>query len=174
MNKHRVDIISPRDASDIDAIKRLCWEYRDFLFAMGPQFEAMINAFYPVEKYQAVLELLETDHVPPLGTLRLALVDGVPVGCGMIQTFDAETRDAEIKRVFLNEGARGLGVGRKLMDTLIQDCRDLGFNRILMDTGVPLKAATKLYLDLGFKLRDEYQEMPEISKGNVIFFEMAL
>jgi len=172
MRDKSVEIITPRDAADIDAVRQLCWDYRDYLLTLGPLDVEIVQTFYPLTKYAQVLERLETAHTAPNGAMRLALVDGLAVGCAMVQTTAAG--DAEIKRVFVDASARGLGVGRALMLALITDCRELGFRRILMDTGKPLEAATKLYLDMGFRLRGPYQEMPAMTEGRLLFFEMDL
>ena len=81
---------------------------------------------------------------------------------------------AEIKRVFVNDKARGTGAGCAIMLALIEQCRDDGYGYIRMDTGKPLEAATRLYLSLGFKLRDAYSDIPEVAKDHLLFFEMAL
>jgi GNAT superfamily N-acetyltransferase len=76
--------------------------------------------------------------------------------------------------VFVRDEARGIGAGRALIQALIDQCREDGFERILMDTGTPLKAAQNLYLSMGFRLRGPYQKMPDIAKDRAIFFEMDL
>lgn len=167
-----LDVVIPRGEAEIAEIRRLYWEYREFLTALGPYDAEIVAAIYPTDKYAAVLDRLKDEHCPPRGVMRLALRDGAPVGCGMVQTWAPGT--AEIKRVFVSGKARGAGVGLALMRALIADCRDLGFNRILMDTSKPLVAAQHLYERLGFQRRGPYQPVPDIAAGHLIFFEMVL
>lgn len=167
-----VRIVTPQTTEDLAEVRRLCWEYRDFLVALGPYDAEIVAAIYPPDKYAAVLDGLEDEHRPPHGKMRLALRDDVPVGCGMVQTWAPGT--AEIKRVYVSDAARGTGAGLALMQTLIADCRDLGFDRILMDTSKPLAAAQRLYDRLGFRRRGPYQPVPDIAADHLIYFEMQL
>lgn len=118
------------------------------------------------------MEDIEVIHCPPNGGTRLALKDGKPVGCGMFHTIEPGV--AEIKRVFVTEFARGTGAGFAIMQSLIDACRAQGYDYIRMDTGKPLEAATRLYLSMGFELRDSYSEVPEVADGHLLFFEMKL
>lgn len=165
-------IVTPAGPDDIAALKQLCWAYREDLIRQGPQDQEIVETFYPVDKYRETLDRVEIDHAPPVGAMRLAMLGDVPVGCGMVQTIDAQS--AEIKRVYVSDAARGTGLGRGLMTHLIADCRDLGFQRVLLDTGRALHAAQALYDDLGFNRRGPYQPLPEIAQDRLVFFELAL
>ncbi|MDA7430319.1 GNAT family N-acetyltransferase [Primorskyibacter aestuariivivens] len=165
-------IITPDTEADIAAVRTLCWEYHGFLRALSPFDAEIVDMFYPAKKYAALMERLAEEHAPPDGFMSLALRDGEPVGCGMVHRLSPE--DAEIKRVYVNEDARGTGAGFALMSALIEGCRDLGFARILMDTSKPLTAAQRLYTTMGFRPRGPYQEVPPIAEGHLLFFEMRL
>ena len=167
-----VEIIEATTQDHFDTVRDMCWEYRDFLLGMGPGFVELIELFYPKPAYTALLKELETKHARPGGTVKLALHAGVPVGCGMSHTLKPGV--AEIKRVYIRETARGLGAGRAIMEALVAQIREDGFHRILMDTGLPQVAAQKLYLSMGFRLRGPYEEMPPITEGKMVFFEMDL
>jgi len=167
-----LDIITPRTPDHFDAVRRLCWEYRQYLLAANPQSRVIAETFYPEDKYAAILDRLEVEHVPPEGGIRLALRDGQAVGCGMFHRL--EPGIAEIKRVYLTEDARGSGAGYALMAALIAQCRAEGFKAIRMDTGKPLRAARRLYDAMGFERRGPYYEVPQIAEGFLCFFEMEL
>lgn len=165
-------IIDPQTTQQFDDVRELCWEYREFLLKLDPVHRKIVRAVYPVDKYTRLMDSLKADHAPPDGTIKLALNDHKPVGCAMRHTLSPGV--AEIKRVFVRNSARGLGAGRALMQAVIDQSRIDGFSRILMDTGEPLKAAQNLYLSMGFRLRDAYQELPDVAKDRLIFFEMEL
>lgn len=167
-----LDIINPKTPGQLDAVRRLCWEYHAYLRALSPFDAKLVDTFYPAEKYQNIVDNVEHEHASPGGAIRLAMKDGHPVGCGMYHAFAPDT--VEIKRVYVNEAARGTGAGYALMDALVTQARRSGFARILMDTSKPLKSAQKLYLSMGFKLRGPYQPVPEIADGHLLFFEMVL
>ncbi len=167
-----LSIIEPKTPDHFDAVRRLCWEYREFLLTLDEKSQRIVRTFYPREKYARLMDAIEVEHASPKGGVRLALKDGGAVGCGMYHTIEPGV--AEIKRVFVNENARGTGAGYAIMNDLIETCRQQGFHFIRMDTGKPLEAATRLYLSMGFQLRDAYSEMPEITDGHLLFFEMDL
>lgn len=165
-------IIEPETPDQLNAVRRLCWDYRDFLLTLDERSVQIVQTFYAKEKYARLMDTLAADHAPPDGGLKLAMLDGEPIGCGMFHTIAPGV--AEIKRVYVRDTARGSGAGRAIMLSLIETCRDLGFDYIRMDTGKPLKAATQLYLSLGFHLRGAYSEIPEIARDYLLFFEMQL
>jgi GNAT superfamily N-acetyltransferase len=167
-----LSIIEPRTAPEMEAFRRLNWEYRDFLLVLPPPDNAAVLAAYPEDRYRAILDAAENENRPPRGQMRLLLMDGSPVGCGTVQTIGPG--DAEIKRVYVAAPARGLGAGRRLMEQLVADCRALGFRRILMDTGRILTTAATLYDSMGFSRRAPYGDLPADAAALRLFFEMPL
>ena len=59
-----------------------------------------------------------------------------------------------IEDVVVNSKSRGKGVGRKLMNTLLELGREMDLSEILLFTEDHRSAAINLYSDLGFKLKD--------------------
>lgn len=166
------DIRNAETQADFDAVRALCWEYRDFLLDMGPADAEIVRAYYPDAKYQELMTRLEQVHVPPTGGLKLVERDGVPLGCGMFHSLFPGV--AEVKRVYLRPELRGMGAGRALMQALIDQCRAAGFREIVMDTSKTLETARALYLSMGFRLCGPYQDVPEMAKDLIIYFEMEL
>ncbi len=165
-------VIEAETPDHFDEVRRLCWEYRDFLLTLDAKSVRVVKTFYPRDVYARLMDEIEVEHAPPGGGVRLVLKDGHAVGCGMFRTIGPGI--AEIKRVFVNDAARGTGAGYAVMMSLIEQCREQGFDCIRMDTGKPLESATRLYLSMGFQLRDAYSEIPEIAKDTLLFFEMPL
>ena len=73
--------------------------------------------------------------------------DGQPVGAGAV-VLHAEW--AEIKRLFVTEGARGRGVGRALLAELEAIARAAGATFARLETGIYSDAAIRLYAAAGF------------------------
>jgi len=167
-----IRIVKPRNDADIDAIRQLCWDYRTHLISIGGLQAEIIQAFYPQDKYETLMQSLPQVHAEPTGGMRLALRDEMPVGCGMFHEFEPGT--AEIKRLFVSDEARGTGAGRALMEHLIDDCRAAGHQRILLDTAKSLTNAAALYDSLGFARRGPYQDIPELARDHLLFFELTL
>ncbi|WP_170463309.1 GNAT family N-acetyltransferase [Ruegeria arenilitoris] len=167
-----LDIIEAKTPDQFDEVRRLCWEYRDFLMTLDEKSVRVAKTYYPEDVYNRLMGEIEVEHAVPDGGVRLALKDGDAIGCGMFRTIEPGV--AEIKRVFVSDAARGTGAGFAIMTSLIDQCRKQGFDFIRMDTGKPLEAAIRLYLSMGFKFRDAYFEIPEIAKDTLVFFEMHL
>jgi len=162
----------PEGDADMATVRALNWAYREVLLALPEEDRVIVNAVYTPEKYTAMLEAAETANRPPLGQMRLVRLNGTPVGCGTVQTLPGG--EAEIKRVYIVPEAQGRGLGRRLMEVLIEDCRALGFARILMDTGIVLTGAQALYDSMGFRRRGPYQDLPPEAEGRIVFYEMDL
>jgi GNAT superfamily N-acetyltransferase len=82
------------------------------------------------------------------GRLYLAEVDGETVGVGGLRRLTETT--GEIKRMFVRPSARGLGVGRAIVERLIADARELGFETIYLESASFMHSAHALYRSVGF------------------------
>lgn len=74
---------------------------------------------------------------------------GGAVGCGGICRFD-ETR-AELKRMYVAPQARGLGLGRQVLEELEAHARRLGYRGIVLETGDRQPEALGLYASAGYQ-----------------------
>lgn len=161
------------DAADLKAVRKLCWDYRDYLLQNPDVDSEVIETFYPVPKYTALLAELETLHARPKGMILLARdADGTALGCGMTHALDAQM--SEIKRVFVTEAARGQGLAEQLCMALMEQAKADGFSRMVLDTSKGLPAAQRLYLRLGFTPCGPYQPIPQEALPELVFFEKAL
>ncbi len=166
-------IIRPATSpSDLDAVRKLCWDYRTHLAGVSPIEAELTQTFYPEPKYSTLMDTLEKVHARPNGIILLAELEGQPMGCGMIHALDPET--SEIKRLFVAPEARGKGLARKLITALMDQARKDGFKRIVLDTSVNLAPARALYANIGFSERGPYQDIPADALPHLVFFEAAL
>lgn len=81
---------------------------------------------------------------PPAGLLLVARLHGEPVGCGALVL---HARYAEIKRMWVSPTARGLGLGRRLLEELEQRA---GLSVIRLDTNSTLTEAVAMYRSAGY------------------------
>lgn len=94
------------------------------------------------------------DLLQPPSQLYLALVDGRPMGVAGIKHLDASV--AEIKRMYVLPAARGHGVGRQLMERLIEDGYVGGYMLLRLETMHWMKEAVALYRRFGFREIQSY------------------
>src|SRR5689334_22145485 len=59
--------------------------------------------------------------------------------------------DAELKRMFIDRSRRGLGLGRRLLDVAVERAAEAGFDRMVLDTKLEMRAALGLYRSAGFE-----------------------
>jgi len=92
---------------------------------------------------------LESEEVEAGQGAFLVAYDGAePVACGAVRRIDPGT--AEIKRMYVRPGFRGLGLGRKMLEALEAEARRLAVTRIVLETGVRQIEALGLYSQTGF------------------------
>lgn len=84
------------------------------------------------------------------------------VGGGAIRRYDDET--IELKRVFVHNEYQGQGIGSRLVLLLIEWAAELGYQRMVLETGELLVESCALYRKLGFQVIPNYgpyEDMPE-------------
>ncbi|RIQ35918.1 bifunctional helix-turn-helix transcriptional regulator/GNAT family N-acetyltransferase [Jiangella rhizosphaerae] len=88
------------------------------------------------------------DVRPPNGLLLVAMLHGAPVGCGVLLFRDAEP--AHLKRMWVYESARGLGLGRRLLAELERLAAEHGAPAVRLETNSALTEAIALYRSAGY------------------------
>lgn len=101
---------------------------------------------------------LPGEYAPPRGRLLLAAHDDKVVGCVALRPIDK--RACEMKRLYIQPDARGLGVGRALANVVIEEARKIGYEVMRLDTVPWMTAAITLYESLGFRDIEPYRYNP--------------
>ncbi len=104
------------------------------------------------------------------GTFLIARDGDRAVGCGAIRVLDPTT--AEVKRMFVEPDQRGRGVGKAVLMSLEAAAKNLGVQRLALETGVHQHAAIALYRRAGFTQVDCWGEY--LSSPSSICFEKNL
>jgi ribosomal protein S18 acetylase RimI-like enzyme len=111
---------------------------------------------------EAELADLPDKYAPPTGGLWLARDgQGRAVGCGALRGLP-QSGTAELKRLYVDPAARGLGLGPALVAEIEKEARRLGYRRIVLDTLPSMVAAQALYAKLGFVDIAPYYETPVV------------
>ncbi|MCK1360686.1 bifunctional helix-turn-helix transcriptional regulator/GNAT family N-acetyltransferase [Bradyrhizobium sp. 199] len=104
----------------------------------------------------------------PRGTFIVAMSDTLPIGCVGLKGTDHGY--AEIKRLWVAPAARGLRLGRRLMDATEDAARGLGITLLRLDTNSALPEAGQLYRTTGWREISRYNDDPYPD----LFFEKRL
>ena len=111
-------------------------------------------------------------YAPPQGRLLLATFDDQPAGCVALKPVNENTR--ELKRFYGRSVFRGHKIGEQLVRTFIAEARSCGYPRAILDSHISMKAAHKIYQEVGFKFVDPPADFPEDIKPVIVFMECDL
>ncbi len=112
------------------------------------------------QEFEAELRDLPGTYAPPRGELLLAFSgDGEALGCVAVRPLGGDAV-CEMKRLYVRPRARGLGIGRALVDAIIKSAQELGYREMRLDTLPTMAEAFELYQRLGFTEIPAYYNNP--------------
>jgi GNAT superfamily N-acetyltransferase len=127
-----------REPPDAPAARTLFMAYMALVRErLGPGFEPSEDVFATADAFRG-----------PGSAWLVLYEDGVPVACGGLRPLTADA--AEIKRMFVAPGARGRGLGRRLLGELEAIAHGDGRRRIRLVTTDALAEARALYRSAGY------------------------
>lgn len=103
------------------------------------------------------------------GGLFIAYHNKKPVGIVGLRRFSST--EAEVKRMFVQDEAKRMGIGKMLLQKCIETAKKLGYKSIKLDTAAFMEAAIKLYTDHGFVEIPAYRFNPH---DHARYFELDL
>jgi DNA-binding MarR family transcriptional regulator/GNAT superfamily N-acetyltransferase len=124
---------------------------REYFVELGRRFE---TGFDPALSISAELHELR----PPAGVFLVATLRSEPVGCGGLKFHGDEP--TELKRMWVADSVRGLGIGRRLLAEL-ESCAVAAGTRVLrLETNKTLTEAISLYRSAGYHEVDAFNDEP--------------
>ena len=151
----------------IELVRSLSAEVRSLV----TELEEILSAEYPPEQRHGLrLEALFQPHI----RFFVARFDGVAVGCGGVALFDDF---AEVKRMYVREGACGHGVAEAVLARLEDEARSARLDVLRLETGDRQFAALRFYERAGFRrcaAFGDYATMQPFSIATSVFFEKRL
>ena len=135
-------------ADDLRAVARL---FGDYAASLG------VDLGY--QDFAAEVANLPGKYGPPAGELLIG-VDPAGAALGCVGLRPLADGDAEMKRLYVSPTARGLGLGRALVEAIVRKAADLGYPRIKLDTLPAMHAALALYRAAGFTPIARYYDTP--------------
>jgi len=122
------------------------------------EYERALGVDLCFQGFATELETLPGNYAPPSGRLLIAWHAGHAVGCVALQRVDAQR--GEMKRLYVRPAARGLGLGRTLVERVLDDARVIGYKRVVLDTLPTMIEAQRLYEQFGFVDIEPYRANP--------------
>jgi ribosomal protein S18 acetylase RimI-like enzyme len=134
------------------------------------EYEAWLGLSLCFQGFEQELAELPGKYAAPLGRLWLAIDEGQVVGCIALRKL--EDGISEMKRLYVRSSARGKGVGKLLVQSLIEEARKIGYEKMRLDTYPPkMGQAVKIYHSMGFVEIEPYYGNPN---EGTLYMELKL
>jgi GNAT superfamily N-acetyltransferase len=118
------------------------WCVGQYFDELGRRFE---SGFDPAARLSAK----DSDLLPPRGAFLVASVDGESVACGAVKAVSPGV--GSLKRMWVADSERGLGIGRRMLEALEGEARELGLTTLRLETNQALQEAVRMYRSAGFR-----------------------
>jgi DNA-binding MarR family transcriptional regulator/GNAT superfamily N-acetyltransferase len=129
-------------------IERVDPASRTARWCVGQYFDELNRRFESGFDPASSLAAEDRDLVPPRGAFLVAFVDGEPVACGAVKSISPDV--GSLKRMWVADTVRGLGIGRRMLEALEAQSRELGLTTLRLETNHALQEAVRLYQSAGF------------------------
>jgi|SRR5215216_1784909 len=166
-----IQIIIANKEEHAQQIRELFWEYLQwgnvklneefgFQFAIAAMLEVDMNT---LDKF-----------MPPKGRVLLGSVAEQLMGIACLKALTDSI--GEVKRMYVRPEARNRGLGRALLNQLLEEAGQIGYERVRLDSGRFMTEAHKLYRSAGFREIEAYEgsEIPKEFHNHWIFMEKLL
>ena len=144
------NVVAYRQGADMIRIERARFpDDRGDVVAIFKEYVASPTVDLGFQDYESEFAALPGKYAEPEGRILLAWQANNVVGCVALRQVDRVT--CELKRLYVRPAARGLNLGRELVEHMIREARSVGYSRICLDVLPEFEAAQRLYRDLGFR-----------------------
>jgi ribosomal protein S18 acetylase RimI-like enzyme len=134
----------------------------DELRAILREYAKSIQVDLCFQNFEDELATLPGEYVEPRGALLMARINGELVGCCALRPLDNVDypNACEMKRLYVRKAFRKLGVGRQLVEAIMDCARQADYDCVLLDTLSDMESARALYQDLNFVEIPPYYHNP--------------
>ncbi len=166
-----IELILAEETQHSEIIRQIFWEY---LMWVNERVQEEYGLQFDM---QAMIEddMRHLDKfMPPKGSLVLGYVDSQLAGIVCLTELQPEV--VEIRRMYVRPAFRRNGLGRSLLNTVIEEAAKSGRQRIRLDSARYMHDAHRLYHSMGFMEIEAYEgsEIPLDFQKHWVFMEKRL
>jgi len=173
MERYLVDgIVQATRKSELDDVRALMRDFVAWHRARHIEDIMLVNRYFDQRAFDDELAGLPGKYAQPHGSLLIAYQDGQPAGCVGLRNLGVGI--CEMKRMYVGEEFRELGIGRALTARIIVDAKEAGYRLMRLDTSKRQSEAIRLYELAGFREIPAYYTMPNHLSDWLRFFELEL
>jgi putative acetyltransferase len=132
--------IALRQAHSPELVTLVRGLFREYAEAIGTDLE--------YQGFSAELAALPAPYIPPHGELLIAHAGAEAAGCVGLRPLDPRT--GEMKRLYVRPAYRTSGLGKRLVEAVIDAAHRAGYRELRLDTLPSMASAQALYRRLGF------------------------
>lgn len=161
--------------------------YANISLQYGVWLSTEFNVDLSFQSFQQEIDSLPGDFAPPDGVILIASLvtkigDRQDIGAVALRPLapqhiygpvtantDWSVKTCEMKRLYVIPDWQSCGAGRSLAQAVIEAAKQMGYQRMVLDTLDRLRGANKLYEKLGFQQCSNYNGN---SVADVCFWEM--
>jgi putative acetyltransferase len=169
-----IQVVAAHTEPHLQAAITLSQEYVMWMTAAIRQHypELDLAEFTAEHDYDDLRRKFPGEHVPPYGRLYVALYGEQAGGCIALGRLSSGV--CEMRTLYVRPKMRGLGIGRRLVDTVLRDARAIGCTHMRLDTLGFMHSALRLYHALGFRNIDPYRDVSDGLRQYIRFLELDL
>lgn len=132
----------------------------------------IVDRYFDDATYARELADLPAHYGAPQGCVLLAVEGEEAVGAVCLRSLDDEA--CEMKRLFVPEQYRGMGIAKALVKALFDAARERNYRVMRLDTGSFMTEALALYGSFGFECIAPYYLVDGTLAKEFVFMEKAL
>ena len=152
-------ILSARHAQEARTITIRPYRIGDVGWAIERHAQLYATELGWNQEFEALVAMLfakfAANHASASEQFWIAEVDKERAGCVFVVRSEKDPNAAQLRCLLVEPGARGLGIGRELVDECIGFARSAGYRRLILWTNDILVSARRIYEAAGFSLIEQ-------------------